>query len=80
VTDYVTFEAAIEPVVWGRAIHTILRLPDEVAAALRAQGAWDRWQSLTTGKQRGMLYQIGIARTAATRDKRIATLVRELTS
>jgi hypothetical protein len=149
VTDYVTFEGAIEPVVWGRSTYTILRLPDEVvaalgptrrvegemaehpinlaltrapvvagaflwagqslmdrigtrpgerlevrlrpaaddavdlpddvAAALRAQGAWDQWQAITPGKQRGLLYQIGTAKTAATRDKRIANLVRELT-
>lgn len=149
-TDYVTFEAAIEPVVWGPSNYTILRLPDEVvaalgptrrvegemaehpinlaltrapvvegaflwagqslmdrigtrpgerlevrlrpapddavdlpddvAAALRAQCAWDQWQALTPGKQRGLLYQIGTAKTAATRDKRIANLVRELTT
>lgn len=32
--DFVTFEAAIEPVDWGRATYTILRLPPDVAAAL----------------------------------------------
>ena len=149
-TDYVTFEAVVEPVVWGRSTYTVLRLPDEmvtalgptrrvegemaehpinlaltrapvvegvflwagqslmdrigirpgerlevrlrpapddavdlpddVAAAFRLQGAWDQWQALTPGKQRGLLYQIGTAKTAATRDKRIANLVRELTS
>ena len=33
-TDWVTFEGRVEPLVWGRATYTILRLPPEVAAAL----------------------------------------------
>jgi hypothetical protein len=35
-SDYVTFEARIEPMVWGRATYTVLRLPPEVVAALGA--------------------------------------------
>jgi hypothetical protein len=31
---YVTFEAAVEPREWSRAVYTILRLPPDVAAAL----------------------------------------------
>jgi hypothetical protein len=34
VTDWVTFEGAVEPVAWGRATYTILRLPPDAAAAL----------------------------------------------
>jgi hypothetical protein len=33
-TGYVTFEARIEPMVWGRATYTILRLPPEIVAQL----------------------------------------------
>jgi len=33
-TDYITFEAAIEPMVWGDSTYTVLRLPPEIAAAL----------------------------------------------
>lgn len=33
-TDWLTFEARIEPVTWGRSTYTILRLPDAVADAL----------------------------------------------
>lgn len=147
-SDYVTFEAAIEPVVWGRATYTVLRvpqdvvaalgptrrvegemaehpvnlaltrapvvddvflwagqslmdrigaqpgerlevrlrpapddavdLPEDVAAALVAQGAMGRWEALTPGKRRGLLHQVGTAKTAATRDKRIGTLIRDV--
>ena len=31
---YVTFEAKVEPMVWGRATYTILRLPHDVTKAL----------------------------------------------
>ncbi len=33
-TDYITFSARIEPMVWGRSTYTILRLPPTVAKAL----------------------------------------------
>lgn len=33
-TDWVSFEARIEPLTWGRATYTILRLPDNVVTAL----------------------------------------------
>ena len=32
--DYVTFEARIEPMPWGRATYTVVRLPADVVAAL----------------------------------------------
>ena len=148
-TDWVAFEGVVEPLPWGRAIYTILRLPDEVVAALggarRVEGEinehwvnlalsrapvvdgvflWagssllDRlaiepgeplevrlrpasaddvdtpddvalalraadlttvWDGLTAGKRRGMLYQIGTAKTAPTRAKRIDTMIQGLT-
>jgi hypothetical protein len=52
--------------------------PDDVAAALRAAGSTHLWDALTPGKRRGLLYQIGTAKTQATRDKRIAKLIGEL--
>ncbi|MEL6586172.1 MAG: YdeI/OmpD-associated family protein [Pseudomonadota bacterium] len=33
-SDYVTFEGRIEPLVWGRSTYTILKLPADVVAAL----------------------------------------------
>ena len=149
-SDWVVFEARVEAVDWGRATYTLLRLPDEVAGALLAQGAkrvegeinehpvnlalsrapvvegvflWagasllDRlgispgevlevrlrpapddqvdtpedvalalrqadltavWEGLTAGKRRGMLYQIGTAKTAPTRAKRIDAMIQGL--
>lgn len=53
-------------------------VPDDVTAALLAAGAIDQWQALTPGKQRGLLYRIGTAKTAPTRAKRIADLIRTL--
>jgi Bacteriocin-protection, YdeI or OmpD-Associated len=147
-TGWVTFDGRVEPLTWGRATYTILRLPDEVAlalgrcrrvegeiaehpvnlalsrapvvegvflwtgsslldrigispgkpvevrlrpapddrvdvdpdiaAALRSGAAAAAWEALTPGKRRGMLYQIATARTDATRQKRIAKLVADL--
>lgn len=147
-TEFVTFEGRIEAVDWGRATYTILRVPEEVLAALgptkRVEGEmaehpvnlalsrapvvegvflWtgqsllDRigaspgemvevrlrpapddavdtpedvagalaraglmalWEGLTAGKRRGLLYHIATAKTAPTRDKRIARLVADL--
>jgi acyl transferase domain-containing protein len=37
--DWVCFEAAVEPLVWGRATYTILRLPPDVARSFAAVGA-----------------------------------------
>jgi hypothetical protein len=34
VTDWVTFEGRVEPLTWGRATYTILRLPNPVVTAL----------------------------------------------
>jgi hypothetical protein len=33
-TGWVTFEGRVEPLTWGRSTYTILRLPDDVSAAL----------------------------------------------
>ena len=33
-TAYVSFEAAVEPLIWGRSTYTILRLPEDVEAQL----------------------------------------------
>ncbi len=52
--------------------------PDDVAAALRAADATHLWDALTPGKRRGLLYQVGTAKTQATRDRRIAKLIGEL--
>lgn len=38
-TDDLAFEAAIQPMVWGRSTATVLRLPAAIATALAAQGA-----------------------------------------
>ncbi len=38
-SDWICFDAAVEPLVWGRATFTILRLPPEVAQVLQAAGA-----------------------------------------
>ena len=147
-TDWVSFEAVVEPVVWGKATYTLLHLPDEavaalgpakrvegeinehwvnlalsrapvvegvflwagqslldrlgivpgemlevrlrpapddqvdtpedVAAALRAARMTAEWEALTAGKRRGMLYQIGTAKTAPTRAKRIDAMIQGL--
>ncbi len=147
-SDWVAFEGVVEPVVWGKASYTVLRLPDwafealgpakrvegeinehwvnlalsrapvvegvflwagssllnrlgivpgealevrlrpapdvqvdtpeDVAAALRAVGMTVVWEGLTAGKRRGMLYQIGTAKTAPTRAKRIDAMIQSL--
>ena len=33
-SEWVAFEAAVEPMEWGRSVYTVLPLPDEVMAAL----------------------------------------------
>jgi Bacteriocin-protection, YdeI or OmpD-Associated/Domain of unknown function (DUF1905) len=38
-SEWQAFEGAVEPLVWGRATYTILRVPAEVAATFRAAGA-----------------------------------------
>lgn len=38
-SGYYCFEAAIEPMAWGKSTYTILRLPGDVAEALKAEGA-----------------------------------------
>ncbi|TNC70332.1 YdeI/OmpD-associated family protein [Rubellimicrobium roseum] len=38
-SGWLGFEGRVEPVEWGRATYTVLRLPPEVAATLLSQGA-----------------------------------------
>ncbi|MGX9355693.1 YdeI/OmpD-associated family protein [Roseobacteraceae bacterium S113] len=33
-SDYITFEATIEPMIWGKSTYTVLHLPDAVVTAL----------------------------------------------
>ncbi|WGV14710.1 YdeI/OmpD-associated family protein [Fuscovulum ytuae] len=147
-SDWVVFEGVVEPLDWGKATYTILRVPDvaaaalgatrrvegeiaehwvnlalsrapvvegvflwagaslldragivpgkpvevrlrpapedqvdtpeDVAAALRAADMTAVWDGLTAGKRRGMLYQIGSAKTAPTRAKRIDAMIEGL--
>jgi Bacteriocin-protection, YdeI or OmpD-Associated len=53
-------------------------LDPDIEAALRAGGMLDQWEALTPGKRRGLLYQIGTAKTETTRRKRIQRLVEDL--
>jgi Bacteriocin-protection, YdeI or OmpD-Associated len=53
----------------------LVDVPEDVTAALRQAGLTTRWDALTPGKRRGMLYQVETAKTSATRLKRIAALV-----
>jgi Bacteriocin-protection, YdeI or OmpD-Associated/Domain of unknown function (DUF1905) len=76
-------KAGIEP---GELVEVRLRpasdanvdVPDDVVRALREAGATAEWIGLTPGKQRGLLYHIGTAKTLPTRLKRIAALVAQL--
>ncbi len=147
-SDWVSFAGSIEPLAWGRATYTILRLPPDAAARLRparrvsgeindhpvnlaltrapvvdgvfvwtgaslldriglvpgdpvevrlrpapddsvdldpdveaalhTAGALPRWDRLTPGRRRGLLYQISSAKTDATRQKRIARMIQDL--
>jgi hypothetical protein len=52
--------------------------PEDIAAALRAAGAGPLWEALTPGKRRGLIYQVGTAKTQATRERRIAKLIGEI--
>ena len=38
-TDHLSFEGQIEPLEWGRATYTILRVPPEIAKTLEDHGA-----------------------------------------
>jgi hypothetical protein len=55
-------------------------VPDDVAATLRSTEMLAVWQTLTPGKRRGLLYKIDTAKTEATRQKRIASLVAGLSA
>jgi hypothetical protein len=56
----------------------IVDTPDDLAAVLRAAGATAAWEALTPGRRRGLLYKVETAKTAPTRQKRIAALVAEV--
>lgn len=53
-------------------------LDPDIQAALRAGGVLARWEDLTPGRRRGLLYQIATAKTDTTRQKRILHLVESL--
>jgi len=53
-------------------------VPEDVLAALRAARVVSKWNALSPGKQRGLLYKIDTAKTAATRKRRIEALVEGL--
>jgi hypothetical protein len=53
-------------------------LDPDIETALRFAGLTDRWEALTPGKRRGLLYQIATAKTEQTRRTRIAKLVATL--
>ena len=55
-------------------------VPDELLAALFAdKAAKQAWEALTPGKQRGLAYFVGSAKTEATREKRAQEIVLGLT-
>jgi Bacteriocin-protection, YdeI or OmpD-Associated/Domain of unknown function (DUF1905) len=54
-------------------------VPDDVTVALRTADVTALWAAMTPGKQRGHLHQISTAKTATTRNKRIAALIATLT-
>lgn len=59
---------------------SLVEIPDDVAAALRAHGMTDAWSGQSAGQQRGQLHKITSARQQDTRDKRIAALIESLRS
>ena len=48
---------------------------DDLATALRRADRTAEWEALTPGKRRGLIYRIDTAKTAATRDRRIADVI-----
>lgn len=76
-------EVGIEPgeqieIRFRAAPNDLVEVPADVVNALRSAGVTDKWDSLTAGKQRGMLYQVTSAKRAETRVKRIAKLLAEV--
>ncbi|MHB1138497.1 MAG: YdeI/OmpD-associated family protein [Microthrixaceae bacterium] len=55
-----------------------LVVPDDLAAALAAAGLRERWNAWGTGKRKLALTQLVLARTAATRTKRLDRTIAEL--
>jgi Bacteriocin-protection, YdeI or OmpD-Associated/Domain of unknown function (DUF1905) len=58
--------------------NTLVDVPDDITLALRQGDAMVEWETLTPGKQRGLLYQISTAKTEATRAKRILSMIAAL--
>lgn len=57
-----------------------VEMPDELGRALSAdRAAGAAWEALTAGKQRGMTHRIHGAKGAATRARRVAEVISELT-
>lgn len=56
----------------------VVEVPADVTNALRSSGLIDRWDKLTPGKKRGLLHQVGTAKRAETRTRRIAALLATL--
>ena len=67
------FEARVRPV-----DPSIVEVPEDVTAALRAAGRTDRWNALSPGGQRSKLHLVNTAKRADTRARRIANLIAEL--
>lgn len=58
---------------------TAIAVPDELARALAADAAARAtWEALTPGKRRAIAVQVDAARTAPTRERRVATFVAAL--
>ena len=55
-----------------------VKIPDDLALALRQAGVTDAWEASIAGRRRGLLHRIDSARTGPTRAKRIAAVVAEL--
>lgn len=52
--------------------------PDDLVAAIDHAGVREVWQAWAPGRRKQVLYQLVLAKTPATRDKRIAAAIEEL--
>lgn len=68
-----TLEVRLRP-----APDAVVDTPADIAHALREAGRTAAWETLTPGKRRGLVNKVETAKTAATRAKRIVSLVGEL--
>ncbi len=39
-SSYLQFQGQVRPMEWGKYVYTVLPLPDEIANALKSEGAW----------------------------------------